>query len=198
MVEQLLLAAGIKNPTIHSDVKFNKISHGVAGRSQALSDCGACHGPNSHLKDNVVLASWAPGGKLPPGKNGEAVAGRIETAANGDIVWKIDRGQENLHLMGSPGSNWSDRLGLLMLLGVVLGVTVHGGYRLISRRRYPPHAFNTRREYIFSGYERLWHWVMALSVIALILTGLQIHFPGRINLFGPAGPSQFIISLPWS
>ena len=86
--------------------------------------------------------------------------------------------------MGSPGSNWSDRLGLLMLLGVVLGVTLHGGYRLISRRQYPPHAFNTRREYIFSGYERLWHWVMAVSVIALILTGLQIHFPGRINLFG--------------
>ena len=27
---------------------------------------------------------------------------------------------------------------------------------------------------------------MALSVIALILTGLQIHFPGRLNLFGAA------------
>ena len=45
---------------------------------------------------------------------------------------------------------------------------------------------DTRREYIFTAYERLWHWVMALSVIALIVTGLQIHFPGRINLFGAA------------
>ena len=186
VVEQLLVAAGVKNPTVHSDVKFNKISHGVAGRKQALSDCGACHGPDSHLKDNIVLASWTPGGKLPTGKNGETVAGRIETAANGSIIWKIDEARNNLHLMGSPGGNWSDRLGLLMLLGVVLGVTLHGGYRLISRRRYPPHAFNTRREYIFSGYERLWHWVMALSVITLILTGLQVHFPGRLNLFGAA------------
>jgi thiosulfate reductase cytochrome b subunit len=71
-----------------------------------------------------------------------------------------------------------------MLIGVVLGVTLHGGYRLISRRHHPSQAFQTRREYIFTAYERLWHWVMAVSVIALILTGLQIHFPGRIYLFG--------------
>ena len=186
VVEQLLVAAGVKNPTIQSDVKFNKISHGVAGRSQALSDCGACHGPDSRLKDSLVLASWSPGGKLPSGKDGGPVAGRIETAANGNIMWKIDEAQANLHLPGALGTNWSDRLGVLMLLGVVLGVTGHGGYRFISRRRYPPHAVKTSREYIFSGYERLWHWIMALSVIALILTGFQIHFPGRLNLFGAA------------
>ena len=60
-----LVAAGVKNPTIRADVKLNKISHGVAGRSQALSDCAACHGPDSRLKDNVLLASWAPGGPAP-------------------------------------------------------------------------------------------------------------------------------------
>jgi thiosulfate reductase cytochrome b subunit/mono/diheme cytochrome c family protein len=184
VVEQLLVAAGVQNPTIRSEVKLHKISHGVAGRSQALSDCAACHGPDSRLKDSLLVAAWAPGGQVPPWKDQE-VAGHIETAANGAVVWKASgEVQDGLHLLGSTTQNWSDRLGLLMLIGVVLGVTLHGGYRLISRRHHPPQAFHTQKEYIFTAYERLWHWVMAVSVFALMLTGLQIHFPGRIYLFG--------------
>jgi thiosulfate reductase cytochrome b subunit/mono/diheme cytochrome c family protein len=185
-VEELLVAAGVQNPTIRSEVKLHKISHGVAGRSQALSDCAACHGPDSRLKDRLLLASWAPGGQVPPWQD-KGVAGNIETAANGTVVWKASgEVQGSLHLIGSPAKNWADRLGLLMLIGVVLGVTLHGGYRLISRRHHPVQAFPTHREYIFTTYERLWHWVMAVSVFALMLTGLQIHFPGRIYLFGAA------------
>ena len=56
-VEQLLLAAGVKNPVIRAEVQPYKISHGVAGKKQALSDCAACHGPDSRLKTNVLLAS---------------------------------------------------------------------------------------------------------------------------------------------
>ena len=138
VVEQLLVAAGVKNPTIRSDVKFNKISHGVTGRSQALSDCGACHGPDSRLKDSLVLASWSPGGKLPPGRTAGPSPGAWKPPPTATLCGKT-QAQANLHLLGS-GNNWSDRLGVLMLLGVVLGVTVHGGYRLISRRRYPPHV----------------------------------------------------------
>ena len=187
VVEQFLLAAGVKNPTIRADVQLHPIGHGVTGRAQALSDCAACHGPNSRLKDKVVLASWAPGGQVPPWEDGGVVAGRIETVANGALVWQAaPEVQENLHIFGFTSKNWSNRLGLLMVLGVVLGVTVHGGYRLVNRHRHPPHASPTRREYIFTAYERLWHWVMALSVIGLILSGLQIHYPGRINLFGAA------------
>jgi thiosulfate reductase cytochrome b subunit len=71
-----------------------------------------------------------------------------------------------------------------MLIGVILTVALHAGYRLLARRRHPQHSIPTRREYLFTVYERIWHWVMALSVLALILTGLQIHFPGRISLLG--------------
>jgi thiosulfate reductase cytochrome b subunit len=69
---------------------------------------------------------------------------------------------------------------------VVLAVVSHAGYRLVTRNRRVQHALNTRREYLFTAYERLWHWVMALSVLALILTGLQIHFPGKFRFLGAA------------
>lgn len=32
--------------------------------------------------------------------------------------------------------------------------------------------------------ERIWHWLQALLMILLILTGMQIHFPDRFALFG--------------
>jgi thiosulfate reductase cytochrome b subunit len=186
-VEQLLLAAGVKNPTIRSEVNIYRISHGVAGKKQALSDCAACHEPNSRLKDTVVLASYAPGGQIPPLQDGGPLSGRIVTAAKGALILKPEPGvEQTFHVFGSPARNWPDQVGLLMLIGVVLAVVSHAGYRLVTRNRRVQHALNTRREYLFTAYERLWHWVMALSVLALILTGLQIHFPGKFRFLGAA------------
>ena len=73
-----------------------------------------------------------------------------------------------------------------MLIGVALAVTLHAGYRLVSGRQHSQPASRTRREYLFTAYERIWHWVMALSVLALIVTGLQIHYPGGIRWLGAA------------
>lgn len=38
------------------------------------------------------------------------------------------------------------------------------------------------REYIYSLYERLWHWFQAIAILTLILTGLAIHYPDRLGL----------------
>jgi len=40
-----------------------------------------------------------------------------------------------------------------------------------------------KREYVYKGFERFWHWTQAALVIILMLTGLDIHF-GGINIFG--------------
>ncbi len=187
-VVRLLTAAGVKDPVIRSEVSLHPISHGVAERSRALSDCGACHGPGSRLNNDIVLASWAPGGTPPSWKSGAAVLGRLDLEAGGQVVWKPGADQwQKLYIFGATSQNWPDRLGLLLLLGVVFGVALHGGYRLVVRRHLaPPPAGHTRREYLFTAYERLWHWVMAVSVLALIVTGLQIHFPGWLHLLSAA------------
>jgi thiosulfate reductase cytochrome b subunit/mono/diheme cytochrome c family protein len=186
-VEQLLVAAGVKNPTIRADVSLHKISHGVAGKKQALSDCTACHAPNSRLKETIVLASFTPGGIPPVLKGKSPVPGRIDVKPGDQVVFKPEPGiEQTFHVFGSPARNWSDLLGLLMLIGVVLAVSAHASYRFVTRGQRLQHASPTRREYLFTAYERLWHWVMALSVLALIVTGLQIHFPGRIRILAPA------------
>ena len=138
-VKQLLMAAGVKNPTIRAEVKIHKISHGVTEKGQAVSDCAVCHGPDSRIKGNVLLASWTPGGMPPTWKGKPGVSGRIATEANGEVVWKpASGGQQNFHVFGLTTKDWPDKLGLLMLIGVVLMVSVHAGYRLVSRRRCRP------------------------------------------------------------
>jgi len=36
--------------------------------------------------------------------------------------------------------------------------------------------------YLYSRYERLWHWLQALLIVLLLLTGFEIH--GEFSLFG--------------
>ncbi len=37
---------------------------------------------------------------------------------------------------------------------------------------------------LYSLHERVWHWLQALGMIFLILTGMAIHYPDRFGIFG--------------
>jgi len=39
-----------------------------------------------------------------------------------------------------------------------------------------------RHEYVYRGFERVWHWSQALLILFLMLTGFEIH--GSISFFG--------------
>lgn len=41
-----------------------------------------------------------------------------------------------------------------------------------------------KRVQIYSAFERVWHWLQALTVVALLVTGLEIHAPSSIRLLG--------------
>ncbi len=41
-----------------------------------------------------------------------------------------------------------------------------------------------KRVYMYTGCERIWHWVQALAILFLLATGLEIHAPGSFSLFG--------------
>ena len=113
----------------------------MAAKSQALSDCLACHGADSRLKSGVVLASCTPGGVAPVWKGETPVPGLIEMQAGGKVVLKPQPGvSQNLHVFGLTSKDWTDRLGLLMLVGVVLTVALHAGFRIAGRRGRNLHA----------------------------------------------------------
>ena len=39
-----------------------------------------------------------------------------------------------------------------------------------------------RREYVYKGFERYWHWTQALLILFLAMTGFEIH--GSLSFFG--------------
>jgi cytochrome b subunit of formate dehydrogenase len=41
-----------------------------------------------------------------------------------------------------------------------------------------------KRVQVYSAFERFWHWLQALTIILLLLTGLEIHAPGSVRLLG--------------
>lgn len=41
-----------------------------------------------------------------------------------------------------------------------------------------------RRVQIYSAFERIWHWLQALTILWLLASGLEIHAPLRLHLLG--------------
>jgi thiosulfate reductase cytochrome b subunit len=41
-----------------------------------------------------------------------------------------------------------------------------------------------RRVQVYSAFERVWHWLQALTIILLLVTGLEIHAPDSVHLLG--------------
>lgn len=42
----------------------------------------------------------------------------------------------------------------------------------------------TSTEPLYSLHERVWHWIQAVALVLLVLTGFAIHFPDRFGIFG--------------
>ncbi len=42
----------------------------------------------------------------------------------------------------------------------------------------------SEKMYLHPLTERIWHWIHAILIILLILSGMQIHWPDALNLFG--------------
>ena len=189
-----LEALGITAPEIRGVVEAEPLHHGVVEGRWVGGRCDTCHSQRSRFNVDIPLTDRFPGGVTPElSEELEALLGaRTLVTENGAAVLRGSSAPSERYL---PGMNrpWTDLVGLLFFALTLLGVTVHGGRRLRASRRQsgPRPAPRTRREYIYNVYERLWHWVMAFSVLILLVTGLHIHFPDGPGLL--SFPSAVLI-----
>jgi thiosulfate reductase cytochrome b subunit len=186
LIAARLRALGVEEPVVVGTLDAHPLAHGISTRDRALKDCNACHAEDSRLTDDYLVASYLPGGIPPRPPEGArvALAGIVGPSASGGLV--LQREHEaapgSLHVLGHSRQAWTNRIGFLAFLAVLLGVTVHGGLRYAFRRKRD-HVVHPEgeKEYVFGRYERLWHWTMAVSGIALIVTGLEVHGTGKWN-----------------
>ena len=184
VVRSQLEALGLSNLSIQAEVEPYNISHDTTWGEYATKDCTACHGDNSRISQAMQLADYVPGGVLPTmiGNANIEPAGDMIRGEHGELYYQPDAVKEGVFLPGHNRIKWLDWLGVLMMVGVLIGVIVHGGLRMYAAAHHAQtHHGRTRKLYLYEFYERLWHWTQAIAIIVLIITGVIIHRP---DMFG--------------
>jgi thiosulfate reductase cytochrome b subunit len=159
-----LLALGVQAPVLKVRTRIVPIAHGVQEGKAVLRGCLDCHSAGGRLDTPIALGSLAD----------PADAALVAPGAG-----------THLYLPGLGRQLWSTRLGSAVFLLTALGVLAHAfwRWRTQSLRGHLSHEASTR-VYLYSAYERFWHWTMAASTLGLVLTGLEIHFTGTFSVLG--------------
>ncbi len=186
IVKERLRGVGVRRPEIRSVIEAHPIAHGVTNGKGVIRKCTSCHSTNSRLTGNIDLAQRLPAGVSPvPGDRWpKLTGGALELSDNEKLLWRRDKNMKELYVFGHSRTDWSDKTGFGIFILSALGLLAHGGYRFVTRKKRTKHATPTQRVYMYGAYERIWHWLMAMSILALILTGFEIHYPATIHPLG--------------
>lgn len=185
LIRDRLQAQGLDTPRILGEIQPFSINHTVTHDEWVTQDCRACHGEASQIAQPIVLANFAPGGVLPTlvQDSNRTLPGLLTTNESGALLFEPDAAAAGLYVLGHSNVSWVDWTGILLFVGTLLGVVGHGGLRLLSARHRPPHTPDLQRVYMYSIYERLWHWLQTVVILILLLTGLIIHKPDMFGAF---------------
>lgn len=188
LITERLQAQGFKNPHIIGEVIPYAIHHDVIGGEWAIRDCQTCHSDTSRIVSALPLSRHTPGGVAPTLVTDQSVNwnGTLTYGIDGTILFtpETQTSATNLYLFGHDSVQVIDIFGVILVLAVSLGVMLHAGLRVIAGWRYAEHVAPTlRREYMYSIYERQWHWLQTAMIFGLIFTGLVIHKPQMFSLF---------------
>jgi thiosulfate reductase cytochrome b subunit len=186
---QRLTLLGLDNPRISAEVQPYSINHDVASGDWAIQDCQACHGKESRVNQSIRLSSYTPGGVIPTfvGGTGTTLSGDIIQDERGAIYYQPASTSQDLYVLGLNNVKWVDIAGLLIFLGTLGGITLHGGLRFYASRKAPHHQAQLEQVYMYGVYERLWHWLQTFAIVLLIFTGLVIHKPDILGFLSFRG-----------
>jgi len=181
-----LSALSLENPHIIGEVQPYSAAHGVVGGDWAIKDCQVCHSNDSRLSQGIPLGEYVPGGVIPeflPDANTEST-GTMTIAADGSLSYFPETTSGEINVLGNDTGGWADWLGLAAFLGVLIFILIHASVRIWARRHYGfgDHG-ETHKVYLYTKYERFWHWMQAALIGVLIVSGIVIHWPGSASAF---------------
>ncbi len=185
LIANRLAAQGLADPQITAQVQPYSINHTVTHGEWATRDCQTCHSRDSRLIEPIVLADYIPGGVQPEFvvNTNAQMNGSLVTDPGGELYYQPDAGASGLYIFGSNRVGWVDLFGSLAFVGVLLGITLHGSLRFYSALKAPHDTHTTRKVYMYTVYERFWHWLQTFTIILLLFTGLIIHRPDTFGIF---------------
>jgi len=178
-----LVELGHENPRIVAQTETYEIHHGVTEGEWAIRDCATCHTEDTRLAQAVALSDRTPGGVVPELTLDETRA-TLATDDTGALLMvpEIELEPVDLYILGHDSVALVDWAGILIFLATMAGVFVHGGLRVLAARRMPaPEEPQLREVYMYTIYERQWHWLQSALIFGLIFTGILIHKPHMLG-----------------
>jgi len=179
-----LEAMGLTNVKIQSEIQPYAIHHDVARGDWVTKDCESCHTKDSRLTRAFLLAEHSPTDEPPTRVRTSNVmaAGKIYFD-QGKLFYKAAALPAGFFILGHDKVFLVQLVGAATVLLVLFGVIIHGGLRVLAARRSKKEQVATKTVYMYSFYERFWHWLQAIAIIGLIFTGLIVHAPDVFGLF---------------
>jgi thiosulfate reductase cytochrome b subunit len=186
LIVSRLEGLGLDNPHIVGEIQPYSINHNVTYDQWATKDCRTCHGENSRITQPIILADRLPGGVLPSFVGDAGInppADSIYETPSGHLAFQLQTRVENLYILGHDSVSLIDRIGSTIFIATLLIVVIHGGLRYFFLRRRQPDEPELEEVYMYTLYERLWHWLQTILILLLIFTGLIIHKPDMFGMF---------------
>jgi thiosulfate reductase cytochrome b subunit len=184
LMAQRLQNLGLQNPRIEGQVQPYSINHNVARGDWTTRACEDCHSDDSTVTAPILLASNPPGGITPTfvRNNNVSATGNI-VAQDGTLFYQPVAENDGIYIFGRNRVSWVDWFGAVAFVGTLLAVASHAGMRFYTSLRHPQHTPKTKRVYMYSAYERFWHWLQTVTIVLLLFTGLVIHRPDMFGVF---------------
>lgn len=172
-----LTAQGVTAPRIEGLVEPIAVTHGVLEKEQVQRDCESCHGAPSRLVRAFTASQYVPDQgevrwKTP---SSPAMAGTLSRTSEG-LHYVPAKSSFGFHIFGLSRQEASNTFGLILFSLVTLGCFLHGAIRVIKSRKAKKKHKETERAYVYTVFDRIWHWTMAICGAVLLLTGFKIHF----------------------
>lgn len=184
VVAERLATLGLDNPRIEAETRPYSINHNVTHGEWATKECSTCHGEDSRLAAVMPIADRTPGGVMPTYLDSGTTSLNGEIVAEGDqVLFQPSPADADFYILGYNNVQLVDLLGALIFIATLLGVVIHGGLRFIAARRSPPQQAELHEVYMYTVYERLWHWLQTAVIFILLFTGLVIHEPDTFGIF---------------
>ncbi len=136
-------------------------------------DCTFCHASGPKAQQTSYLAFPQPDGTY------SRMA--IEKGAILDILY----GTPDFYMLGATRNKTLSIIGMLIAASGLMVPLVHGALRFITRKKRKELSDNPQEQvYLTPTPVRIWHWLNALGIVTLCITGMQIRFPEYANIFG--------------
>jgi cytochrome b subunit of formate dehydrogenase/ribosomal protein L31 len=156
---------------------FFESYHGLASQygSTLAANCASCHGVHKILPSTDPRSTINPAhlvetcGKCHPGATQNFALGKIHVAAaDADIDRRSGAGEQI--------NWWVRRIYLVLIAGVIGGMLVHNGL-LMYRKLAAINRARRRPVLRMNRSQRVQHGLLALSFIALAITGFALKYP---------------------